>query len=102
VFSGARVVNNSMLYRAALAVGDMLTPEEIKQGRTFPDLSRIVEVSRHVAIEVAKTAINENCAPEPSHEFRKGVDCGWVGIDALHDQMFYTPNYDEIIFTDHH
>ena len=30
VFSKARVVNQSMLYRAALAVGEMLTEEEIE------------------------------------------------------------------------
>jgi malate dehydrogenase (oxaloacetate-decarboxylating)(NADP+) len=100
VISKARVVNQKMLYRAALAVGECLTPDEIAQGRTFPDLSRIVEVSRHVAIEVARSAILDKVAPEPSHEFRSGLECGTIGIDRLHDQMFYEPSYDEIIYSE--
>jgi len=104
VVSKARVVNQQMLYRAALAVGECLTPGEISQGRTFPDLARIVEVSRHVAIEVAKTAINTKVAPEPANEYRSGLNCGWTGIDRLHDQLFYEPSYDEIIYSEfeHH
>ncbi len=46
----ARVVNDAMLYRDALAVSEMLTKAEIAEGRVFPNLERIVEVSRHVAI----------------------------------------------------
>ena len=46
----ARVVNDSMLYKAALAVTEKLTDQEIAEGRVFPNIERIVEVSRHVAI----------------------------------------------------
>ena len=60
----ARVVNDAMLYRAALAVSEMLTKEEIAEGRVFPNLERIVEVSRHVAIEVGKEAVAQGVAPE--------------------------------------
>ena len=46
-----------MLYKASLAVTEMLSENEIAEGRVFPNIERIVEVSRHVAINVAKEAV---------------------------------------------
>ena len=63
VMSKARQVNNTMLYKASCAVADMLDEDEISRGRIFPQLSRIVDVSKNVAIEVAKAAVESKVCP---------------------------------------
>jgi len=98
IMSRARVVNQKMLYKAALSVSECLSPREIQEGRTFPALDRIVEVSRHVAIETARAAIDDDIAPELPHKFRSGHDCGYVGLGELHDTHFYAPKYEELIY----
>ena len=47
-----------MLYAAAVACVDAMTPDEIAEGRTFPSLDRIRDVSHNVAVEVIKVALD--------------------------------------------
>ena len=47
-----------MLYAAAVACVDAMTPDEIAEGRTFPKIDRIREVSHNVAVEVIKVALD--------------------------------------------
>lgn len=101
VISKARVVNKNMLYRAALAVGECLTPKDIEDGKTFPGLDTIVDVSKHVAISVARAAIEDEVAPELPHEYKSGHDLGHVGYASLLEANFYKPTYDEIIYSKH-
>jgi len=93
----ARVVNDAMLYKASLAVTEMLTEKEIAEGRVFPNIERIVEVSRHVAIQVAKEAVAQGVAPELPKVFVKGreADCSFA---AHHDKLFWEPTYNEVIY----
>ena len=90
-----------MLYQAAKAVSECLTPREIAEQRTFPHLDRIVEVSRHVAINVAQTAVAQEVAPSLAKKYRSGHETGYIGFGEVHDSSFYSPNYDEIIFNSH-
>jgi malate dehydrogenase (oxaloacetate-decarboxylating)(NADP+) len=47
--AGISTITNKMLYVAALACSKTVTDEDIKEGRTFPPLSRIRDVSHRVA-----------------------------------------------------
>jgi len=71
---GAKTVSDKMLYVAAEALAKHMTPEELAQGKVFPPLSKIRDVSRHVAVAVIEQAIQEGQAKkmtdvEDLHEF---------------------------------
>jgi len=55
--AGVQSITDKMLYAAAVACKDSMTAEEIQSGRTFPDISRIREVSLNVAVAVIEEAL---------------------------------------------
>jgi len=55
---GVKEISDQMLYAAAVACVDAMTPEEFEAGRTFPSMDRIRDVSHHVAVEVIKVALD--------------------------------------------
>jgi len=57
--AGVEKISDGMLYAAAVACVESMTPEEVEDGRTFPDINRIRQVSHHVACAVIKQAFNE-------------------------------------------
>ena len=57
--SGVTSITNKMLYAAAAACTNSMTEQEIAEGRTFPDIVRIREVSKRVALAV----IEEGASP---------------------------------------
>jgi len=57
--AGVAHITDSMLYEAAVACVDAMTPEEVGNGRTFPEISRIREVSHWVAVAVIEKAFDE-------------------------------------------
>ena len=59
---GALTVTDQMLYVAAEALANHMTAEELAQGKVFPPLSKIRDVSRHVAVAVIEQAIREGQA----------------------------------------
>ncbi|GAB5035354.1 nad-dependent malic enzyme [Nannochloropsis oceanica] len=62
VVSGATIITDKMLYAASEAVAASLTEEERAEGRVFPRVARIRQVSLKVATEVAKAAVMEKLA----------------------------------------
>ena len=50
--AGTKHITDRMLYKAAVACMDAMTPDEIQQGRTFPNITRIRDVSLAVACAV--------------------------------------------------
>jgi len=56
VVSGATIITDKMLYAASEAVAASLTEEERAEGRVFPRVARIRQVSLKVATEVAKVS----------------------------------------------
>ena len=57
-----------MFAAAARALDEQVAAEDLKIGRIYPSLSRIREVSAHIALAVAKVAFGQGLAtrPEPS------------------------------------
>jgi len=81
----ARLVSDSMLFEAALACADSLTPDEIQQGRVFPAVARIRHVSKNVAVAVIKAAVAEGLNRVP---FPDDLD-----LDAYVASKMYYPFY---------
>ena len=60
--SGARLVTDSMFMAAARTLAALTTPADLAEGRILPALSRIREVSAHIAVAVAEVAYAEGLA----------------------------------------
>lgn len=60
--AGAKTVSDKMLYVAAEALANFVTKEELSQGKVFPPLNRIRDVSESVAVAVIKQAMKEGQA----------------------------------------
>ena len=77
----AREVTDGMFLAAARALADMTGPELVSQGQLFPNIVDVREVSRSVAVAVARTAIEEDLADD--------VD----DLEAAIDAEMWTPQY---------
>jgi malate dehydrogenase (oxaloacetate-decarboxylating)(NADP+) len=56
VASGAKRITDSMFVSAAKALAALLREEELAEGRLYPSLKRIHEVSLKIAVAVAEEA----------------------------------------------
>jgi malate dehydrogenase (oxaloacetate-decarboxylating)(NADP+) len=68
VATGARRVTDAMFIKAARALASLLTEEELAEGRIYPSLKRIHEVSLKIAVGVAEEvyAAKLNTHPRPA------------------------------------
>jgi malate dehydrogenase (oxaloacetate-decarboxylating)(NADP+) len=62
VVSGSRLVTDEMFSKAAKALANQVTAEDLKLGRVYPPLSKIREVSAHIAAAVAEVAWQRDLA----------------------------------------
>jgi len=83
---GAQKVTDRMLYVAAEALAKFVTPEDLKNGRVFPPITRIREVSHKIAVAVIEEAIEAKLATKLGE---KDVD----GLDELVATKMYFPEY---------
>jgi len=83
---GAKHVSDKMLYVAAEALANHMTDEEFRQGKIFPSLSKIRDVSRNVAVAVIGQAIVEG-------QVSKVYD----DLDAFVKKKMYNPIYVPIV-----
>ena len=58
--SGARRVTDEMFAAAARALAELVTPADLELGRIYPALTRIREVSLHIAVAVAGVAYRQS------------------------------------------
>jgi len=65
VATGATRVTDSMFVTAAKALASLLREEELAEGRIYPSLKRIHEVSLKIAVAVAEDAYNSKLATQP-------------------------------------
>jgi len=59
---GAQRITDRMLYCAAEALANHVSSEELSQGKVFPHISKIREVSRQVAVAVIEEAVRDGLA----------------------------------------
>ena len=74
-----------MLYKATVALANHVTKEELDQGKIFPPLRNIRDVSRQVAVAVIEQAIEEDQA---THIHDASID-----LDAFVKKKMYDPVY---------
>ena len=87
---GAKTVSDRMLYVAAEALANFVTEEELAQGKVFPNLSTIRDVSKKVAIAVIEEAIRTGQASKLSS---KDV----ADLDGFISKKMYDPIYVPLI-----
>ncbi|KAG8459961.1 hypothetical protein KFE25_011010 [Diacronema lutheri] len=83
--AGSKRVTDRMFIKAAEAVADSISDAELAEGRVFPQLTTIREVSKAVAIAVYQSAIDEDVAtiyPKERETIVENVN-----------RRFYDPSY---------
>ena len=94
--SGITKITNKMLYAAANACTNSMTSQEINQGRTFPNVSRIRLVSRNVAVAIIEEGLKAGLTTKiTSKELAEG-------LDNLVDRKMYFPEYSPMVTKDIH
>jgi malic enzyme len=79
----ARVITDAMFLRAARTLAAAVTDDRLAQGALYPPLGTLREVSRAIAIEVAREAVESGLA---------GVAPG-TDLEALVDGAMWWPDY---------
>jgi malate dehydrogenase (oxaloacetate-decarboxylating)(NADP+) len=83
ITSGAQRITDEMFMRAALKLAQLVRDSDLEQGSLYPALTRIREVSAHIAAEVAQVAYNRVLAADRAPDDVLG---------HVRSQM-YEPNY---------
>ncbi|MGB8341816.1 MAG: NAD-dependent malic enzyme [Chthoniobacterales bacterium] len=79
----SRLVTDEMFLAAARALAHQVSPAELEQGRVYPRLTHIREVSRAVAVAVIRVAFEKGLAGVPVP----------VDLDAYVRSLMYEPEY---------
>ncbi|CAO3614915.1 unnamed protein product [Cunninghamella blakesleeana] len=61
----SKLVSDGMIFAAAQGLSNTLSTTDLEQGAIYPSITRIREVSTHVAVAVCKQALKENLATNP-------------------------------------
>ena len=88
---GVSKITNKMLFVAALACTNSMTSEEIAEGRTFPAVKRIRDVSHAVACAVIDEALKEGLTTTLTAANLK------EGVPELVARKMYYPSYVPLI-----
>jgi malate dehydrogenase (oxaloacetate-decarboxylating)(NADP+) len=83
VISGSRLVTDEMFLTAARTLAGMVTDADLEQGRIYPPLGQIREVSLAIAMEVARIAEKEGLVTEKLPE----------DLNAAIQAILYRPDY---------
>ncbi|KAL9434778.1 hypothetical protein AB3S75_021112 [Citrus x aurantiifolia] len=82
LLSGSRIISDGMLQAAAECLAEYMTEEEVVQGKIYPSISSIRNITKEVAAAVVKEALEEDLAE------------GYRGVDARELQRF---NQEELL-----
>ena len=80
-------VTDEMFYIAAKTLAQLVSPDDLDQGRVFPPLTKIREVSQAIAIAVADTAYSRGLATKPRPDDLPGY------IESL----MFVPEYESYV-----
>lgn len=87
IASGARHVTDEMFFAAAKALTSEVSKDDLEQGRVYPPLRRIREVSVAIAAAVAKVAYNRDLAMKPRPD----------DLPAYIKSQMYEPKYQSYV-----
>ena len=87
--SGVKEITDQMLYAAAVACVDAMTPDEVASGRTFPAIDRIRDVSHSVAVAVIQVALDADLTTKITREQVPNDDA----LNSLVAKKMYDPQY---------
>ena len=87
VVSGAQHVTNEMFEAAAQTLAAQVTDDDMANGRIYPQLSRIRDVSAAIATAVAEIAFRSGLATEPEPD----------DLPGHVRQFMYNPTYDPLV-----
>ncbi|MDO8596017.1 MAG: malic enzyme-like NAD(P)-binding protein, partial [Sulfuricaulis sp.] len=79
----ARHITDDMFSAAALALANQVTAADLAQGSIFPSLTRVREVSVHIAVAVAEVAYKQGLAAKPRPK----------DLTAYIQSQMYDPHY---------
>lgn len=86
----AKKVTNAMFYAAAKKLASIVPEEDVQAGRVYPDIAKIREVSKQIAIEVCKEAFASNLATiHPPKNERE--------LEYLVENAMYIPEYAPLV-----
>jgi len=87
---GAKTVSDRMLYVAAEALANYVTEDELAEGKVFPNLTTIRDVSKKVAIAVIEEAVETGQAS-------KLTEKDLADLDSFVTRKMYDPVYVPLI-----
>ena len=85
--AGVTIITDKMLYAGSVAITNQLSHDEIAEGRTFPKVSRIREVSHAVACAIIEVALKEGLTTKVRPRHIK------EGIPSFVARKMYYPDY---------
>jgi malate dehydrogenase (oxaloacetate-decarboxylating)(NADP+) len=83
IASGSRRITDEMFSAAARALSDLVGEDDLAQGRIFPALERVREVSTAIAVAVAEVAFERGLASLPRP----------IDVEEKVRSLMYEPNY---------
>jgi malate dehydrogenase (oxaloacetate-decarboxylating)(NADP+) len=87
IVSAARYVTDEMIFSAAKALAGEVTGTDLEQGRIFPSLTKIRDVSAVIAAAVAEVAFNRGLASKPKPD----------NLVTYIESQMYEPKYQRYI-----
>jgi len=86
VVSHSKHVSNEMILVAAKTLAACVTEEEFNAGKIYPDLNKIRDISKTIAVAVAKKAVEEKLSDlSPDSDF-----------DELVTKYMFYPEYSKL------
>jgi len=92
------VVTNAMINKAAEALVELLTEEDLKRRATFPEGAEIREISCHLAMRVFQQAIDEGIKPQNKDMVEALKHGGEAELkEYIYSKMWY-PDYRPLVY----
>lgn len=96
--AGIRRVTDAQIYDCSVALAESMTPDEIADGRVFPDITRIRDVSHTVAMALIKRAYAEGLTTQERFGYTNPEDdqelADWL-FWKMYDPV-YVPLVDDV------
>jgi len=88
-------VSDNMIEAASRSLVDMITPSELVEGKVYPDLNNIRQISLHVAENVTKAAYDEGHVVNP--RLLTAISRGDVELKRYIKSCMFWPQYRSLV-----